>query len=198
MTVKNHIYIGTAAAAPLSVISPSGSLLFLCVSLLVDIDHFLFFTWHQKKIILNPKSFIRTHEDWDYFGPRIHLFHNYETILIAILSAFVNGDIWLYFAGGIVFHLICDQVSTFHKYRFLRIRSLIGDFIRYRQYLCATRKGQEKKFIVAWRNTWINHIINAFPEKSPSQISTECAIMKTYPDKPFIASDDFGTWRSVF
>ncbi|MBU0482274.1 MAG: hypothetical protein KKG47_14360 [Proteobacteria bacterium] len=197
MTVKEHLYVGAVASIPATICSSPKSVVLIITSVLIDADHYFFYMIHEKRILLNPNVFMKEHSNWEYFGPRIHLFHNYDTAILSLLAAIHFSGIWWFIGAGIWLHLICDQVATYRKYRFMRIRSLLGDLIRYCKYLKATARGQQNEFMLNWRNTWINHIIKSFPEKSYQDIMSHCQLSDKYTEEPIKHSDDLGSWRHV-
>ncbi len=200
MRVSQHTAIGMTAALPLLFVSPTGAGLQLAVTVLIDIDHLLFYLWHEKKLpAAAPGGFIRQYGQWQYFGPRVHLFHNYETLAGATLLACLTGHILAFcLLAGIGLHLACDQWADYHAFKFLRIKSFWGDLLRYGQYRAAKKAGREKEYMLHRRDTWHRHLsLNLLPEKKQAALH-RCGILALYPEIAIDPNRDAGAWKIFF
>lgn len=198
MRVKHHFFIGLVLAAPIMVKAPAGAVTFFMVSFLLDVDHYIFFIFHEKYFILSPLKTMDLYKEWNYFGPRVHFFHNYETLFLVGLCWGRYGGVYRYLLLGVLLHLICDFIPTYHRFHFNRIRSLIGDIFRYRRYLQACKQGREKEFMLLWRNSWWAHLLIFFSVDTVEKIQGECGVLQLYEDVPLNGEVDSVIWRTWY
>lgn len=198
MKTIHHTAIGALIAVPTSMVSPSGALSFLAATILADMDHLFFYVFHERK--LPPTAFARAkvYRQWQYFGPRIHVFHNYEMLSVLAFTAWVFGGTWFYIFAGMMVHALLDQIETKYQFGFLRIRSLIGDIIRYLEYLRICRRGGEEQYMIHRRDSWKNHLKKAVPKHRLHQAEAACEILRLYPDVPHDVHADSRQWMRLF
>ncbi len=197
MKLLPHATAGAILSVPVFVWSPSGALIAFLSTTLIDIDHLLFYSLHTGRIPLAPPGPVSAYKKWSYFGPRVQLLHNYETLLVISALAWFYGGLFVYAFLGIAIHLIMDQAEGYSRYRFFRIRSLAGDFFRYRSYRKALRAGSEKEYLVAWRDDWLGHLRHVFGEEKGSEIGEKCGIFNTYKETGIDMSKTGATWRDL-
>ena len=198
MKVNQHAAAGGAVAIILSRISVSGALVFWFSSVFIDMDHLLFYAAHEKKNAATSLKNVYAYRQWDYYGPRVHLFHNYETLVTLGYLAWVLGGGMLYLFLGVFFHLICDQAQTYWMYRFFRVRSLFGDIFRYAQYLKAKRRGRGREFIISWRDSWWGHLKRSLPNDLFNKRACTSSIFDLYPEVPIDKDAEAGSWCKWF
>lgn len=150
--------MGVSAAIPVSLWSiPWASALFLS-SVLIDLDHFLFYWFQEKEVSINVRQFLSDYRKWNYYGPRVQIFHNYEFVVFMGAIAFIYKGILLWSFAGVLLHLIYDQGESYYRFRYMRVKTLVGDVLRYKEYLDARRQGKEKEYMVNRRDSWRNHL----------------------------------------
>lgn len=137
MNLKNHLIATGLASAPLLVSStPIETALFCTGSILIDVDHQLFYFIRTGRLgISGMFRFFR--EDVDehlnaipYLG--VCIFHTVEFFLfVATLSAFFAP--LKYLLGGMLFHMVLDIYDlTRLKVPFIRAYSLVEHLFRRR------------------------------------------------------------------
>ena len=189
--------IGTLISIPLSSSSMIGASAFFISSVAIDMDHFIFYWFHQRAFFLYPRKFLLAYEKWSYFGPRVHIFHNYEMVLLLVAIAWIYGGLsWYWFAGALV-HLICDQAESYKKFRFMRVRTFVGDILRYREYLHASRQSLEQEYMISRRDSWWNHLKTSLSDEQFIRNERHCGIFEIYPEIPIDKSNHSGTWKGL-
>jgi len=196
--VNQHAAAGGVVAIVLSHISVSGALVFWFSNVFIDMDHLLFYAAHEKKSGAISLKDVFAYGQWDYYGPRVNLFHNYETLVMLGYLAWVLGEVMLYLFWGVFFHLICDQAQTYWMYRFFRVRSLFGDIFRYAQYLKAKRWGRGREFMIFWRDSWWGHLSLSLPDDLFKKRACACGIFNLYPDIPIDKDVGAVSWCKWF
>lgn len=195
MRVTHHAFIGASVAIPLSVWSIPGAVTFLFSSIVIDLDHFLFYWFQERKVLFHPGKFLSAYRKWSYYGPRIHIFHNYEFVVLLGACAWIYAGMSLYLFAGILMHLICDQLESYHRFRYMRVRTLIGDVLRYKGYLRVRHKGGEKEYMINRRDTWWNHLRIGLSREQFKKTERQCGIFDIYPESPINKADDTGSWK---
>jgi hypothetical protein len=185
LRISHHVVIGAVVALPLAKWSLPGAIGFWVTSILPDIDHFIFYCLHEKRTCYSLQKILSVYKNWGYFGPRIHIFHNYEWLILGLIIASQTGGFGFYLYGGLVLHLVCDQVDTYRLFRYLRVKSLIGDILRYREYVRA-------------RDSWWNHLHNKLPPDELNAAKCICDIFSTYPEQPINTAADSSMWQKKF
>ena len=198
MKIAHHAVIGAVAALPLVKWSLPGAIGFWVTSILPDLDHFIFYCLHEKRIYFSLRKFKSRYKNWDYFGPRVHVFHNYELLTLSLIIAVQTGSLGLYLFGGLLLHLVCDQVDTYRLFRYLRVKSLIGDILRYRKYVRACQAGREQEFMIFRRDSWCNHLHSKLSSCQLNVIKCKCDILGIYPEQPISTVADSSEWQKIF
>jgi hypothetical protein len=198
LKITHHAVVGAVAALPLMKWSLPGAIGFWTTSILPDLDHFIFYCLHEKRIYFSLRKFLSAYKKWNYFGPRIHIFHNYEILLLGLIIAWLMDGLAVYLYGGLLFHLICDQVDTYRLFRYLRVKSLIGDLLRYRKYVRACEAGREQEFMIFRRDSWWNHLRCKLAPDRLEAAKRKCEILNIYPEQPIDAACDGGMWQKIF
>jgi len=137
MNLKQHlIATGAASAALLPFCDSTGILLFACGSILIDVDHQIFY--YNKTGKCDVSGMFRYFREVDrnlcsipYLG--ICIFHTIEFfLLVALLSYFV--PLLKYLLAGLIFHILLDIYDLVRlKVPFIRAYSLIEHLIRRRK-----------------------------------------------------------------
>lgn len=198
MKIAHHAVIGAAAALPIVKWSLPGAIGFWAISILPDIDHFIFYCLHEKKACFSLRKFITAYKNWDYFGPRIHIFHNYELLILGLIICSMTGGLVIYLYGGLLLHLICDQVDTYRLFRYLRVKSLTGDILRYREYVRACQADREQEFMIFRRDSWWNHLHSKLSPDQLEATKSKCDILRLYSEQPKCAAADSSEWQKIF
>ncbi|MBF0621031.1 MAG: hypothetical protein HQL54_03815 [Magnetococcales bacterium] len=200
MQAKQHLAVGMIGALPILMWSSSTeAAVFIAASVLIDSDHILFQWFHSRKITpLN--HLIKSYVTWDYFGPRILIFHNYETLVFLACYAVYSEIFLFYYVFLAVFlHLFLDQIGNYLTFRVFRIRTLLGDIVRYQRYLSARNAGKEREFLIARRDSWINYVLGRFSDKNLDEKSPYLGgIQLTYPEQPINKSKKDSEWQDFF
>lgn len=198
MKIFQHAVIGTAAAVPILFFSASGSVLFFAATVLTDIDHLVFYAFQKSRRHSSLRTILFGYEKWEYFGPRIHVLHNYEALILSGAFYLYETRVALCLFAGLCLHLICDQVDTYLKFRYLRVRSLIGDILRFRKYIRAVDTGQEKQYMIARRDSWRRHLESKLSPEQLEDVSGTCEILNIYPEIAVQKEIDHSEWKKVF
>lgn len=197
MTIKQHAIIGGVLALPLGWLEPWGACLFWCANILIDVDHLAFYTVHEGRLPLPLKNMVKIYKTWDYFGPRVNFFHNYETLIITgVISWLTVGGFTFIFLGVFV-HLIADQLETYTRFRFLRIRTCVGDLLRYGNYIKARNEGNEDEYMVGLRSSWKKYLKEVLSEKAYQKEKSTSKLLSLYQDVPDNADVDVSIWKQV-
>jgi len=77
----------------------------------------------------------------------------------------------------------------------MRVRTLIGDTIRYQGYLRARRQGDEEEYMIDRRDTWWNHLRSSLSKERFREAENTCGILKIYPEMPINNSGNRGIWK---
>jgi len=120
-----------------------GFLLILSSTVLIDVDHYLFYVYKKKDWNLKKSyewfiqhteklnSFSRKQREKYYVG--FVFLHGVEILIILYLFSLFISKYFIYIFTGFAFHLLLDLVEqTIYWNRFDRI-SLIYDFIKYKK-----------------------------------------------------------------
>lgn len=199
MRIAHHAALGAMVALPLAGRSPWGAAILFLSSVLIDIDHLVFYAFHERRLSFSDLKFLSAFSNWSYYGPRIMSFHNYETALLLGVCAWIVGGLFVFLFVGVLIHLVLDQMDGYVTFRHFRIKSIVGDIFRYREYMHALEQGKEKEFMVARRDSWWNHLRAHVPAESRLAASREkCGILSLYSDIPVNSLQDFGEWRRIF
>jgi hypothetical protein len=138
MNLKQHlIATGAASATLLPFSDTSGILLFACGSILIDVDHQIFYYNKTGRYDVSGMfKYFREEVDQHldsipYLG--VCIFHTIEFfLLIALLSCYFPH--LRYLLAGLIFHILLDIYDLVRlKVPFIRAYSLIEHFIRKRQ-----------------------------------------------------------------
>jgi hypothetical protein len=198
LKVFQHAVIGTAVALPIMFFSAAGSVFFFAATVLADIDHLIFYAFQRSKGHSSFRTVLFGYEKWDYFGPRIHVLHNYEALILSGAFSLYETGVSLYLFAGLCLHLICDQVDTYSKFRYLRVKTLIGDILRFRKYIRAVNTGQEKQYLIARRDSWRRHLESRLSPEQLEDVSSSCDILNIYPEIAIHKEIDHNEWKKVF
>ncbi len=198
LKVTSHIVISSAFSIPMMGLAPEGAFLFFLTSVLIDVDHLFFYCFHEKTISIPILKSSSIYKVWQYFGPRVQLFHNYETLIFTGMASWYNKGLFLPVFLGALFHLFCDQTASIHSARYLRIKTLTGDIIRYYKYLKTKNRGNEMTYMTQRRNTWWNHLRSHLPNLCFETAKLRYGILNLYPDIPIKSSEDTGNWNMPF
>lgn len=146
MMPKTHIFSGIVASSVLYFVwdvSLIASLCFLKASVLIDVDHYLFYVWKKRDwhlgravdwFVLKKKKFeklIRSERKkvmnaWFFF-------HGFEWVLIFGLLGFFVWDLFYFVVAGFLFHLVLDWIDLAKKVgRFDKI-SCVWDLGKYKR-----------------------------------------------------------------
>ncbi|MBI2004016.1 hypothetical protein HYS72_00975 [Candidatus Pacearchaeota archaeon] len=146
MLPKYHLVLGFLFSLVLFIFFPFISLLgFLIIfasSVLIDVDHYLYYVFKNKIFSINKayNSFFEQRKKLlaksleekrtKIANPLMYLFHGIEVLLIIfILGIFVN-KIFLFIFIGFSFHLFLDIVEQiYYGFRIAKV-SLIFDFVK--------------------------------------------------------------------
>ncbi len=196
MRLEQHAAIGSAVALPLAFYSPAMAAALLASTVLIDVDHLLFYVALTRRVPTSPRAAVADYQRWKYYGPRVMIFHNYETMIAVGLCAWATNGILVAVLGGVLLHMLLDQVPGFLRHRFLRVRTLVGDVARYREYTRAVRAGREEDFMVSYRDSWWGHLRQSMTENEARGVSSACGILGTHPERPLRAGDGgrWGAW----
>ena len=138
MNLKQHlIATGAVSAALLPFNNPAGILLFACGSILIDVDHQIFYYKKTGKYDVSGMfRYFREVVDRNlysipYLG--VCIFHTVEFFLFVALISYYIPPIQ-YLLAGLIFHILLDIYDLARlKVPFIRAYSLIEHLIRRRQ-----------------------------------------------------------------
>jgi hypothetical protein len=138
MNLKQHIIAtGAASAALLPFTNSAEILMFACGSILIDVDHQIFYYFKTGKCDVSG-MFRYFREEVDkhldsipYLG--ICIFHTVEFFLLVALFSYYIPNL-RYLLAGLIFHILLDIYDLVRiKAPFIRAYSLVEHFIRKRQ-----------------------------------------------------------------
>lgn len=138
MNLKQHLAAtGVASAALTPLCDPAGIILFACGSILIDVDHQLFYYSRTGRCDISGMfRYFREVVDRNlysipYLG--VCILHTVEFFsLIAILACFF--PLLRYLLAGLVFHILLDIYDLVRlKVTFIRAYSIIEHLVRRRQ-----------------------------------------------------------------
>ncbi len=138
MNLKQHLAAtGAASAALIPICEPTGILLFACGSILIDVDHQLFyFNRTGRYDVSGMFRYFRENVDENlasipYLG--VCIFHTIEFFLLVTVLSFYF-PLLDYLLAGLIFHILLDIYDLIRlKVPFIRAYSLIEHLIRKRQ-----------------------------------------------------------------
>jgi len=139
MRPRSHVIYGGAGAAALYPVLGTGSLWFWSASVLIDIDHYLDFVYHNRFTDLSFRKMFDYHAVLNGWWSRpgflnFELLHTVEFIApLAALSWWSGSAALQAVTLGFVFHIILDIVSlSLAGAPFIRAHSCAEYFIRKR------------------------------------------------------------------
>lgn len=197
MKIRHHAVIGASVAIPISAWSIPGAVTFFLSSIVIDLDHFFFYWFQEREVLFHPQKFLSAYRKWSYYGPRIHIFHNCELVVILGAISWIYGGMTLYLFAGILMHLTCDQLESYHRFRYMRVKTLIGDVLRYKRYLRVRHEGGEKEYMIDRRDTWWNHLKRGLSKEQFRKTEHQCGILDIYPETPINKAGDGGSWKRL-
>ena len=137
MRLRDHVILGGSASAALAPVLGADLLIFFCASVLIDVDHYIDYVWHNAFRDLSPSGMFAYHRVLEGMWPRkeflsLEVFHTVE-FLAALYAAS-----WLLASGalravfwGMVFHVLLDIVFLFrHRALFKRSYSVTEHLVR--------------------------------------------------------------------
>lgn len=134
MLPKYHIILGFLFSLILYLIFPFislwGSLIIFASSVLIDVDHYIYYIFAKKDLSLkNAYSFFIKKPK---LNPAMYFFHGIEILLILfILGIFIN-KLFLFILIGFSFHLFLDIIEQiYYGFRIAKV-SLVYDFIKFK------------------------------------------------------------------
>ncbi|MFQ5427506.1 MAG: hypothetical protein ACE5EZ_00855 [Thermodesulfobacteriota bacterium] len=137
MCMRDHIIIGGAASAVLYVFTGPAALWFFSASVLIDLDHYLDFVFHNRARDLSIKRMFDYHstlQRWwrDPAFLNMEIFHTAEFLIIFLsLAIILQSRIMALVFGGFIFHIILDMIFLLrHNIFNKRTNSLTSYFIR--------------------------------------------------------------------
>lgn len=114
MTARQHIVLGGVASAALAPFMGTTALVFWAASVLIDIDHYLDFVYHNKFKVFGIRKMFDYHRVLMGYWDRpeflnLSLLHTYEFIGAAAVAALWTGsEVMAAAAMGFIFHLFLD------------------------------------------------------------------------------------------
>jgi hypothetical protein len=189
--------MGISVAIPVSIWSIPWAAAFFLSSMAIDLDHFLSYWFKEKAVSLNLRQFLSNYLKWDYYGPRVQIFHNYEFLVLVGAGAFQYKGIFLWVFAGVFLHLICDQAESYYRFRYMRVKTFVGDILRYKEYLNAKRQGREKEYMVKRRDSWRNHLRTSLSKEQFKKTENQCGIWEIYPEMPIDKLCDGEAWKRL-
>ena len=197
MKIRHHVVIGASVAIPISAWSIPGAVTFFLSSIVIDLDHFLFYWFREKEVSLNLRKFLSDYRKWSYYGPRVQIFHNYELVIFLGAIASIYKGILLCLFAGVLLHLICDQAESYYRFRYMRVKTLVGDILSYKGYLQARSQGREKEYMINRRDSWRNHLRSSLSKEQFKKTENQCGISEIYPEMSTDKSCDGGAWKRL-
>lgn len=122
MKAAHHLLLGVAAgAAFVPAAGVLNSAVFFGASILIDIDHYSDFIYHNRFRSLSPRAMFRFHALLSREQHRreflvLHVFHTVELLGALAFAGFYWSIIPMQFLSyGMCFHLLCDTASIIAK-----------------------------------------------------------------------------------
>lgn len=139
MRPRSHVIYGSAGAAALYPVLGTGSLWFWGASVLIDIDHYADFVYHNRFTDFSFKKMLDYHAVLHGWWGRpeflnFELLHTIEFIApLAALTWWAGSPVLLAVTLGFIFHIMLDITSlTLAGVPFIRAHSCTEYFIRKR------------------------------------------------------------------
>jgi len=141
-----HIFLGVLFSLFLFFLFPetgvNNILLFLASTVLIDVDHYLFYIYTKKEFSLKRAYayFIRNKQKLKEFGrgssyglPSILcIFHGFEILVIVFALSFIFKPMYFVFVGC-SFHLFLDLIEQAVYSNRLQKISVVNDFLNYKK-----------------------------------------------------------------
>jgi len=144
MRPRSHVIYGGAGAAALYPVLGSGSLWFWGASVLIDIDHYLDFVYHNRFTDLGFNNMFRYHAVLNKWWAKpeflsLEPLHTVEFVApMAFLTWWTGSGVLLAITLGFVLHIMLDVISLcMAGAPFIRAHSCVEYFIR--KHLMARR-----------------------------------------------------------
>lgn len=141
MRLKDHLILGGFASVVLYPALGKDSVLFFAGSVLIDIDHYLEYLFHNGFRDLSLANMFRYHEALRNLWSRpdflnFEAFHTVEFVIAVLAASLLLGSTALFaLFMGLVFHIICDAAFLLRMRIFrLRANSIIEYAIRKRRF----------------------------------------------------------------
>jgi len=189
--------MGISVAIPVSLWSIPWAGAFFLSSVVIDVDHLLSYWFKEKKVSLGLREILSDYMKWDYYGPRVQVFHNYEFLVLVGTGAFQYKGILLWVFAGVFLHLICDQAESYYRFRYLRVKTFVGDILRYKEYLTAKRQDRVKEYMINRRDSWLNHLRTSLSKEQFKKTESQCGISEIYPEMPIDKLCDGEAWKRL-
>jgi len=199
VTIARHATWGVLFAIPAAIGSFGKAGLMVLVTTLLDVDHVLFFSYHNRRLPWSDPELLRTYREWTYFGPRVLIFHNYETLFLLGVGAAMLGGPVVYAFAGVLLHLSLDQYASYKAFRYLRVRTLAGDLVRYMEYRRAVRAGKEREYMLHRRDSWWCHLQSHLSDAEQlRKILDAGGILAWASDVPLGTKASARQWKGIF
>jgi len=148
MLPKWHIFLGTLFAVALFLIFPKisliGFLLIIASTVLMDIDHYVYYVFKKRDLSLSraynwfiqkrKKYLALSRKKRNEIYTEIHFLHGIEILIILLLLGLFVHKYFFYILIGFAFHLFLDIIHQRKIHNRLDRISLIYDFIKLRKY----------------------------------------------------------------
>jgi len=79
----------------------------------------------------------------------------------------------------------------------MRVKTLIGDVLRYKRYLRVRHEGGEKEYMIARRDTWWNHLKRGLSKEQFRKTKHQCGILNIYSETPINKAGNGGSWKRL-
>ncbi len=135
MTLRDHTILGGLAGVALYPVMGFNALWFFGASVLIDIDHYLDFIYHNRLRDLSLRGMFLYHDTLSTWWARpeflnMEVFHTVEFLAPLLLLAIVLGSgmlLALFF--GFIFHVVLDIIYlTHHGIPEKRVHTILGYF----------------------------------------------------------------------
>lgn len=121
MTVKQHTLIGGVAALALTPILGLAAIPFWLGSILIDIDHYLEFIYHNRLTDFNIKRMHDYHSTLGRWFSRpeflnLSIFHTVEFLALLYISGmWLDSLLIKATVGGMLFHILLDTIYLYSR-----------------------------------------------------------------------------------
>ncbi|MBW2980423.1 hypothetical protein KY360_03340 [Candidatus Woesearchaeota archaeon] len=129
MSIKNHLIFTIIISIIIAPIVRFNALYFIIGSVLIDVDHYLYYIMRYRKFNLGKIYTYWAKHPNKFAKESICVFHTLEFISVVIVLSFFSFKAFI-LASGILFHLVLDFYNEFVIMKLTKHYSLFGYLLK--------------------------------------------------------------------